>query len=51
MHVQQVFLENHGPHCSERITDTKTLSTTLKEIATGMQTHGQYMLFYEKFAI
>jgi len=39
MYVKQVFLENHGPHCSEHIIDTKTLSTTLKEIATGMQTY------------
>jgi len=43
MHVQQVFLENRGPHYSEHIKDAKSLSSTLKEIGTGMQSHGQYI--------
>ena len=43
MHVQQVSLENHGPQCDERVKDAKTLSSTLKEIATWMLTHGRYI--------
>ena len=42
MYVQRVSLENQGPQCDER-EDAKTLSSTLKEIATGMQTHGRYI--------
>ena len=38
MYVQRVSLENHGPQCDERVKDVKALSSTLKEIATGMNT-------------
>jgi len=40
--VMYVQLENCGPHCDERFKDTKTLSSTLKEIATGMEVHGHF---------
>ena len=43
VHVQQVSLENHGPQCDERAKDAKALSSALKEIATGMLTHGRYI--------
>ena len=43
MYMQQVSLENSGSQCDERVKDTKILSSTLKEIVTGMQTHGQYI--------
>ena len=43
MYVQRVSLENHGPQCDERVKNAKALSSTLKEIAIGMQTHSQYI--------
>ena len=43
MYVQQAILENRSPRCDERVKDPKALSSTLNEIATGMQTHGQYI--------
>jgi len=43
MHVQRVFLEKHGLQCDERVKDAKAISSTLKEIATGVQTHGHYI--------
>jgi hypothetical protein len=43
MYVQQVSLENPGPQCDEQVKDAKALSSTLKEIATGMQAHGRYI--------
>ena len=43
MYVQQVSFENHGPQCDEWVKDAKALSSTLKEIATGMLTHGRYI--------
>ena len=38
MYVQQANLENHSPQCDERVKDPKALSSTLNEIATGLQT-------------
>ena len=43
MYLQQVSIEIHGLQCDERVKDAKTLSSTLKELATGRQSHGQYI--------
>ena len=43
MYVQRVSLEYHDPQCGERVKDAQALSSTLKEIATGMQTHDHYI--------
>ncbi len=45
MYVQQVTLEYHGPLCGERVKHAKVLSSTLKEIATGMLTHDNYITY------
>jgi len=43
MYVQHISFEKHEPQCDERVKDAKTLSSTLKRITIGMQTHGQYI--------
>ena len=45
MYVQRVSLEYHGPQCSERVKDAKVLSSTLKEVATGMLIHDGYTTY------
>ncbi len=45
MYVQQVSLEYHSPQCGERVKHAKALSSTLKEIATGMLTHDHYITY------
>ena len=45
MYVQRVSLEYHSPLCGEQVKDAKALSSTLKEIATGMLTHDRYITY------
>ena len=51
MYVQQVSLKYLGPQCGECVKDAKSQSLTLKEIATGLQTHDCYITESRQSAI